>query len=145
MKKNPMRRKAAQGSAAALLGLALSLPMAAPPAQAYDVDLNPSTQANDVTSKIGGSLAEAKGTVEVFVQFRGNGAYESTQPRSVLSGESDPVQAQAQVEAIAQRVESQTQQVATQANAEVIYTTHNVLRGTALRGDAEEPPRAGPA
>ena len=138
MKKNPMRRKAAQGSAAALLGLALSLPMAAPPAQAYDVDLNPSTQANDVTSKIGDSLAEAEGTVEVFVQFRGNGAYESTQPRSVLSGKSDPVQAQAQVEAIAQRVESQTQQVATQANAEVIYTTHNVLRGTALRGDAEE-------
>ncbi|WP_228066211.1 S8 family serine peptidase [Rothia nasimurium] len=138
MKKNPMRRKAAQGSAAALLGLALSLPMAAPPAQAYDVDLNPSTQANDATSKIGGSLAEAEGTVEVFVQFRGNGAYESTQPRSVLSGESDPVQAQAQVEAIAQRVESQTQQVATQANAEVIYTTHNALRGTALRGNAEE-------
>lgn len=135
MKASSFHKKAARGSAAALLGLALSLPLVAPPAQAYDSDLAP--QSSNTAGKVSESLANAEGTVEAFVQFRGTGAFESTQPQNVRSGQREPVSAQAQVNAIAQRVESQAQQVASQAGAEIIYTTHNTVRGTAITGDAE--------
>ncbi|WP_322785922.1 S-layer homology domain-containing protein [Rothia nasimurium] len=97
MKESSFHKKAAQGSAAALLGLVLSLPLVAPPAQAYDSDL--ASQSSNTAGKVSESLANAEGTIEAFVQFRGAGAFESAQPQNVRSGQREPVSAQAQVNA----------------------------------------------
>lgn len=41
------------------------------------------------------------------------------------------------MQAIASQVQSQAQQVSSQSGAQVLYTTHNAVRGVAVRGDAE--------
>ena len=57
--------------------------------------------------------------------------------RGRLQNRQAPVNAQAQVQAIKTRVESQAQSVAGESHAKVLYTTHNVMPGVALMGDAQ--------
>ncbi|WP_237208483.1 S8 family serine peptidase [Rothia nasimurium] len=138
MKASSFHKKAARGSAAVLLGLSLALPLAATPAQAIDpAQLNAATLQNLTESKLGADLLDAEGNITVFVQFKGDGAFEATQPADVRAGKREPINAQAQVQAIAQRVQSQATSAAAESGAEILYTAHNTLRGVALTGDAD--------
>ncbi|MDO5750493.1 MAG: S8 family serine peptidase [Rothia sp. (in: high G+C Gram-positive bacteria)] len=83
------------------------------------------------------SMKTATGNIPVFVQFKGKGAYSQTQPQGVLQGKQEPVSAQAQVQAIQSQVQSQAQTAARDTGSEILYTTHNAMRGVALQGDAE--------
>ncbi|MDY3048600.1 MAG: S8 family serine peptidase [Rothia sp. (in: high G+C Gram-positive bacteria)] len=139
MKEPSSRHRVTRAALAATMGLTLALPLtAAPLATALTpTSLSPSIQQQLAESKIAADLAQAEGKRTVYVQFRGKGAYESTQPQSVLEGRGEPIQAQAQVQAIARQVESQAQQVAQQAAGEILYTTHHTLRGVAITADAQ--------
>ena len=86
---------------------------------------------------ISDSMKNASGTVTAFVRFKGKGAFEQTQPAGVRAGTQAPVNTSSQVQAIASQVQSQAQQVSSQSGAQVLYTTHNAVRGVAVRGDAE--------
>ena len=138
-------KKVARTCVASVLGLGMAVTLGLPAAGAIedarlfqssiDAVAQPGHQVGDQV--ITPSMQAAEGEVSVFVQFRGKGAYESTQPDSVLQGEqSTAVDAQAQVQAIAAAVEQQGQSAAATAGADVIYTTYNTVRGVALRGDA---------
>ncbi|WP_326504107.1 S8 family serine peptidase [Rothia nasimurium] len=133
-------RRFVRAGAASVLGLSMALTLGLPPVNAAeDADLFKSvieqTQSDEVLSP---SMKQAQGEVSVFVQFRGAGAYESTQPAAVLQGKQPPVNAQRQVQAIAAAVQSQGRSVASESGATVLYTAHNSIRGAAIRGDAEK-------
>ncbi len=83
------------------------------------------------------SMKEAHGTISAFVRFKGKGAFEQTQTAGVLAGVQSPVDRSAQVQSIANQVAQQGQQVGNQSGTEVLYTTHNAVRGVAVRGDAD--------
>lgn len=126
----------------AVLGLGLIASTAVPlnaaetPLRGQDPDLRTSQQ-HTQQQVLSPSMLKAQGTIPVYVKFKGQGAYEQTQPRAVLQNRQAPVNAQAQVQAIKTRVESQAQSVAGESHAKVLYTTHNVMPGVALMGDAQ--------
>ena len=138
MKNTSPRKKFVRACTSTALGLSLALPLAAfPAAQALDLSKATPTVTNPATSKVSGNLKDASGQVAVFVTFKGSGAFEATQPANVRQGKSEPVKATAQAQSIEKAVESQAAQVSDQANSEVLYTTHNTVRGVALQGDAQ--------
>ncbi|MDY3048511.1 MAG: S8 family serine peptidase [Rothia sp. (in: high G+C Gram-positive bacteria)] len=140
MKAKQVTKKVASLGAASMLSLGMVLTLGLPTAQAAeDARLFQSSvdQLKEDTV-LTPSMQAAEGQVSVYVQFRGAGAYESTQP---LASQQDraatsSVDTQSQVQAIAAAVQQQGQSAADQAGASVLYTTHNTLRGVALRGDA---------
>ena len=97
-----------------------------------------SSEAVSPASRISPGLQKAEGTVAVYVQFKGKGAYEQTQPAAVLSRRQAPENRQAQVQAIAAQVQSQANAVTAVSGAKLMYTTHNAMRGAAIVGDAEQ-------
>lgn len=84
------------------------------------------------------SLDGATGERAVFVRFKGQGAYAQTQPDAVRSRAQAPVNAQAQVQAIRASVQQQGASAAKESGAQVLYTTHNTMRGVALYGNVEQ-------
>ena len=140
-------RRVARGCGALVLGLTLgltSLPFgtqayAAPGVVRGDVDAPRSASAEtpNPTEVLSPSLDGATGERAVFVRFKGQGAYAQTQPDAVRSRAQAPVNAQAQVQAIRASVQQQGASAAKESGAQVLYTTHNTMRGVALYGNVE--------
>ena len=141
-------RRVARGCGALVLGLTLgltSLPFgtqayAAPGVVRGDVDAPRSASAEtpNPTEVLSPSLDGATGERAVFVRFKGKGAYAQTQPDAVRSRAQAPVNAQAQVQAIRASVQQQGASAAKESGAQVLYTTHNTMRGVALYGNVEQ-------
>ena len=141
-------RRVARGCGALVLGLTLgltSLPFgtqayAAPGVVRGDVDAPRSASAEtpNPTEVLSPSLDGATGERAVFVRFKGQGAYAQTQPDAVRSRAQAPVNAQAQVQAIRASVQQQGASAAKESGAQVLYTTHNTMRGVALYGNVEQ-------
>ena len=141
-------RRVARGCGALVLGLTLgltSLPFgtqayAAPGVVRGDVDAPRSASAEtpNPTEVLSPSLDGATGERAVFVRFKGQGAYAQTQPDAVRSRAQAPVNAQAQVRAIRASVQQQGASAAKESGAQVLYTTHNTMRGVALYGNVEQ-------
>lgn len=98
-------------------------------------DTGTGENSNEVISP---SLDGATGERAVFVRFKGQGAYAQTQPDAVRSRAQAPVNAQAQVQAIRASVQQQGASAAKESGAQVLYTTHNTMRGVALYGNVEQ-------
>ena len=94
--------------------------------------------ASNPASRLSPGLQKAEGTIAVYVQFKGKGAFEQTQSAAVLARQEAPVNRQAQVQAIASQVQSQAQSVAAASGSKLMYTTHNAMRGAAIMGDAAQ-------
>ena len=141
-------RRVARGCGVLVLGLTLglaSLPFgtqayAAPGVVRGDVDAPRSASAEtpNPTEVLSPSLDGATGERAVFVRFKGQGAYAQTQPDAVRSRAQAPVNAQAQVRAIRASVQQQGASAAKESGAQVLYTTHNTMRGVALYGNVEQ-------
>ena len=115
----------------------LTLSMALSPLAALGGTAHAAEDPDVVKQVLSDSMKNASGTVTAFVRFKGKGAFEQTQPAGVRAGTQAPVNTSSQVQAIASQVQSQAQQVSSQSGAQVLYTTHNAVRGVAVRGDAE--------
>ena len=111
--------------------------MALSPLAALGTTAHAAEDPDAVKQVLSESMKNASGTVTAFVRFKGKGAFEQTQPAGVRAGTQAPVNRSSQVQAIAAQVQSQAQQVSSQSGAQVLYTTHNAVRGVAVRGDAE--------
>ena len=111
--------------------------MALSPLAALGTTAHAAEDPDAVKQVLSESMKNASGTVTAFVRFKGKGAFEQTQPAGVRAGVQAPVNTSSQVQAIASQVQSQAQQVSSQSGAQVLYTTHNAVRGVAVRGDAE--------
>ena len=141
-------RRLARGCGALALGLTLGLTSLSAGTVAYaapsairgaDVDApRTSVEAQTPEEVLSPSLDGASGERAVFVRFKGQGAYAQTQPQAVRSRAQAPVNAQAQVQAIRASVQQQGASAAQQAGAQVLYTTHNTMRGVALYGNVEQ-------
>ena len=141
-------RRVARSCGALVLGLTLgltSLPFgtqayAAPGVVRGDVDAPRSASAEtpNPTEVLSPSLDGATGERAVFVRFKGQGAYAQTQPDAVRSRAQAPINAQAQVQAIRASVQQQGASAAKESGAQVLYTTHNTMRGVALYGNVEQ-------
>lgn len=138
------RAKALKTGTSAFLGLGMVVTLGLPAAYSAQADealfksALTSQELNSESEILSQSMKDAEGNVSVFVQFKGKGAYESTQPAAVLEGQQAPVDAQAQVQAIAAAVEKQGASVAAETGSAVLYTAHNTVRGAAIQGDAEK-------
>ena len=115
----------------------LTLSMALSPLAALGTTAHAAEDPDATKQVLSKSMKSASGTVTAFVRFKGKGAFEQTQPAGVRTGTQAPVNQSSQVQAIASQVQSQAQQVSNQSGAQVLYTTHNAVRGVAVRGDAE--------
>ena len=113
----------------------LTLSMALSPLAALGTTAHAAEDPDAVKQVLSESMKNA--TVTAFVRFKGKGAFEQTQPAGVRAGVQAPVNTSSQVQAIASQVQSQAQQVSSQSGAQVLYTTHNAVRGVAVRGDAD--------
>ena len=141
-------RRVARSCGALVLGLTLGLTSLPFGTQAYaapgvvhgDVDAPRSASAETPTPTevLSPSLDGATGERAVFVRFKGQGAYAQTQPDAVRSRAQAPVNAQAQVQAIRASVQQQGASAAKESGAQVLYTTHNTMRGVALYGNVEQ-------
>lgn len=137
-----IRHKPGAVLTAAFAGVALTAALGLP-AQATETtaDANGLTGGISVEQfealKVAPSLRDASGTVSVYVQFTGEGAFEQTQPEEVKEGKADPVVNKPLVEEIRSNIASQAESVAAEAEASTLYTTTNTLPGTAIVGDAE--------
>lgn len=142
-------RRVARGCGALVLGLTLGLTSLPFGTQAYaapgvvrggDVDAprSASVETPNPTEVLSPSLDGATGERAVFVRFKGQGAYAQTQPDAVRSRAQAPVNAQAQVQAIRASVQQQGASAAKESGAQVLYTTHNTMRGVALYGNVEQ-------
>ena len=142
-------RRVARSCGALVLGLTLGLTSLPFGTQAYaapgvvrggDVDAPRSASAEtpNPTEVLSPSLDGATGERAVFVRFKGQGAYAQTQPDAVRSRAQAPVNAQAQVQAIRASVQQQGASAAKESGAQVLYTTHNTMRGVALYGNVEQ-------
>ena len=132
------RGRAAKTCLATALGLSLALGTVLP---ASAVDMTPAPKSDDLNTQnpdnlISSELKKAEGQVAVFVQLKGQSAFEATQPAGVRTGGQNPVQAAAQVQAIRQSVDKASTTLASESGSEVLYTTANAMRGVALQGDA---------
>lgn len=110
-------------------------------AQATEAPKNPVPDLNKSVAvpvdKISGNLSTAKGSVSVFVQFSGQGAFAATQPQAVKQKASAPVNASSTVQKIRSDIEQTAKSVTQQASAKKLYTTTNSLPGVAIHGDAK--------
>ncbi|RKQ35002.1 S8 family serine peptidase [Kocuria tytonis] len=134
------RGKAAKTCMATALGLTLALG-AVLPASAATIPPAPKTDdlnTQDPDRLISSELKHAEGQVAVFVQLKGQSAFEATQPAGVRTGGQNPVRAAAQVQAIRQSVDTAGSSLASESKSAVLYTTANAMRGVALKGDAEQ-------
>lgn len=86
--------------------------------------------------KISGTLAAASGPVSVYIQFAGQGTFDSTQPAEVKKGKAKPVDASAKVKQLRGEIEAKATEVAKAASATQLYATTNTLPGVAVHGDA---------
>ncbi|MFW0110050.1 S8 family serine peptidase [Rothia sp. P13129] len=140
MKNHPFGRKVARSCIATVAGVSMAVSML-PGAQAVITESNsqpPITNLKDAANEVlSESMKKAEGKIAAFVQFKGQGAFELTQPAEVLNGDKAPVEAKGRVQSIASAVESQGQSVAQNSDATLLYTTHNTVRGAAILGDAE--------
>lgn len=128
--------RAGKAVLAGSLGIALAFSLGAPAYAATDPDMYQGSSAHrDKT--LTASMRNAEGTVSAFVQFKGPGAFEATQPSGVRTGQQDPVKAVAAVKAVQADVEGKAASVASETSGQVLYTAHNALRGVALTADAE--------
>ena len=132
------RGRAAKTCLATALGLSLALGTVLP---ASAVDMTPAPKSDDLNTQnpdnlISSELKKAEGQVAVFVQLKGQSAFEATQPAGVRTGGQTPAQAAAQVQAIRQSVDKASTTLASESGSEVLYTTANAMRGVALQGDA---------
>ena len=107
--------------------------MALSPLAALGTTAHAAEDPDAVKQVLSESMKNASGTVTAFVRFKGKGAFEQTQPAGVRAGVQAPVNTSSQVQAIASQVQSQAQQVSSQSGAQVLYTTHNAVRGVAVR------------
>ncbi|MDO4898174.1 MAG: hypothetical protein Q3965_02595, partial [Rothia sp. (in: high G+C Gram-positive bacteria)] len=77
-------KRLAKSAAASLLGLGLALPLGLPAANSLTAVENhkafQQAAASASQEVLTEAMKEAEGEISVFVQFRGAGAYESTQP-----------------------------------------------------------------
>ena len=136
------RRRGALGCLAAATSILLAL---GTPASA---DINPgginengqyvATPTPQNSDALSPTMKKAEGDVLVFVKFKGQGAYEQTQPDEVLHNKQEPVKKQGEATSIKDQVENQARQAAQDSGAEIRYTVHNTMRGAALHGDAKK-------
>ncbi|MDO4916280.1 MAG: S8 family serine peptidase [Rothia sp. (in: high G+C Gram-positive bacteria)] len=134
-KQHKYTAKIAKAGIASSLGVVLALTLGMPAYATSDPDL--ASQNSHPNSVLTPSIRNAQGNVAAFVQFKGPGAFEATQPVNVRTNNQTPVKATAAVKAIASDVQNKADSVASQANANILYTTHNALRGVAIQGDAK--------
>ena len=143
MPKNTPIRGLSRACLSATLGVTMAitagLPATAAPAGDPDTpvaqDIARNSREHAVLSD---SMKKAEGNIPVFVQFKGKGAYEQTQSPAVLANKQAPTNKQAEVQAIKTQVQSQAQAAAQSTGAKTLYTTHNIMRGVALQGDAAQ-------
>ena len=143
MPKNTPIRGLSRACLSATLGVTMAitagLPATAAPAGDPDTpvaqDIARNSREHAVLSD---SMKKAEGNIPVFVQFKGKGAYEQTQSPAVLANKQAPINKQAEVQAIKTQVQSQAQAAAQSTGAKTLYTTHNIMRGVALQGDAAQ-------
>ncbi|MEV8165959.1 S8 family serine peptidase [Rothia kristinae] len=135
----PGSRRSAKACAAAALGLTLALssglPAFAETIQGSAPD-DTSLSAGSSSPVLADDVAQAHGNIAVYVQLKGVSAFEATQAGGRVGGE---LQNRAsQVQAIAGQVQATGQQMAGDSGSQVLYTTHNALRGVAMQGDADQ-------
>lgn len=130
-------RRTVKACAAAALGLTVAL-SAGFPALAVDITgAQPTDDTSSATSQsvLASDVANADGNIAVYVQLKGQSAYEATQSgQQVGAGLANK---SSQVQAIAKTVQSTGDQIASQSGTNVLYTTHNAMRGVAIQGDAD--------
>lgn len=107
---------------------AAGIPQPADGEQAFSLPIS-DTQALSKL-KVSGPLAKASGKVSVFVQFEGDGAFETVKK----SGKKKDA---AKVKKMDKDVKAKGKQLAAESKSSIIYTTHNALQGVALTGDAD--------
>lgn len=148
MKKSVFSRGGRKSCAAGFLGLTLALTMSVPATATVDPDQVGAASSDKAV--ITPTMRAAQGSVAAYVQFAGEGAFEASgqdseqrlkESESSSTGQSNST-GQADQEADAQQikadVEQKAEEVASQSEAEVLYTTHNALRGAAIEGDAQQ-------
>ena len=119
------------------LGIAMAFSLGMPAYAAIDPDMvQDSSQVVD--DSLTAAMRNAEGNVTAFVQFKGEGAFWSTPPANVQKGQADPIPATAAVKGIEADVEGKANDVASEVNGDILYTTHNALRGVAVTADAEK-------
>ncbi len=148
MKKSVFSRGGRKSCAAGFLGLTLALTMSVPATATVDPDQVGAASSDEAV--ITPTMRAAQGSVAAYVQFAGEGAFEASEQdseqrlkesESSSTGQSNST-GQADQDADAQQikadVEQKAEEVASQSEAEVLYTTHNALRGAAIEGDAQQ-------
>ncbi|MET4060356.1 subtilisin family serine protease [Arthrobacter sp. UYP6] len=138
--KNPIHRRSGKAALATFAGLALVSSMWTP-AAAVEGNTQGEPTAKGLARvtpdlKVSADLKNKQGQVSVFVQFTGKGAFEQTQPQEVRDGLAAPLNKSAEVQQIRSSIETQAEEVATQASSRIIYTTTNTIPGVAINGDA---------
>ena len=131
------RRRGALGCLAAATSILLAL---GTPASA---DINPgginengqyvATPTPQNSDALSPTMKKAEGDVLVFVKFKGQGAYEQTQPDEVLHNKQEPVKKQGEATSIKDQVENQARQAAQDSGAEIRYSVHDARRSPARR------------
>ncbi|WP_345472592.1 S8 family serine peptidase [Glutamicibacter ectropisis] len=108
---------------------AAGIPQPADGEQAFSLPISSSQALSNL--KVSGPLAKASGEVSVFVQLKGDGAFETVKK----SGKNKDT---AKVKKMSKDVKAKGKQLAAESDSTIIYTTHNALQGVALTGDAED-------
>lgn len=108
---------------------AAGIPQPADGEQAFSLPISSSQALSNL--KVSGPLAKASGEVSVFVQLKGDGAFETVKK----SGKKKDT---AKVKKMSKDVKAKGKQLAAESDSTIIYTTHNALQGVALTGDAED-------
>ncbi|WP_299166448.1 S8 family serine peptidase [uncultured Arthrobacter sp.] len=135
------RRGSGKAVLASLTGLVLASSMWAPASAVEAPDGAPTAEGLQVQPsadlKIAPRFRDTAGQVAAYIQFSGEGAFEQTQPLSVVAGDSEPIPTADQVLGIRADIQSQADEVAAEASASQLYTTTNTIPGVAIQGDAE--------
>jgi subtilisin family serine protease len=145
------RKRWLTGALVMMAGTALSftaLPaQAAPNPQPHKQDANsitaPENQLDRLQDiKVNSELRTAKGDVDVYVQFAGQGAFAKTQgasnARTLNRRSTNTASTKAEVKSIRSDIAAKASTVAKASDAKVIYKTTNALPGVALHGDAQK-------
>lgn len=134
----PRGRRRIRSGAALAVGLTVALGSGLP---AWAQPVIPDSPLQDSSSSgpalVTPEVQKAHGQIAAFVQLKGQGAYQATQPSEVLAGRSKPVDAQRTVDGIASEVQNKAHEISSDSGTRLLYTTHNALRGVAVKGDAQ--------
>lgn len=134
-KQHTFTRKVASACLAGSMGMVMALALGTPAQATVDPDTtNTQTTAE---AKLTPSMRAAQGTTAAFVQFKGQGAYEASRPVVGGRAKQNSVASKAVTDAIASEVDAKANDVSSTSNSEVLYTTHNALKGVAVEGDAD--------